>query len=192
MNGIFLFLVVFGCTVGLLSGNLEPMMSLVLEGAGGAVELVIGLAGVFCLWGGIQRLAEESGLMDSLGRVTKPVLGLIFPQLKNYEKALGSVSATIVSNVLGLSSATPLGLKAMADIKHIFGETDPGIKAMISLVVINAAGFCIFPSSVIALRAALGSPAPAIVAGPTAVAGLTATLGGLLSHTLFCQLFKGD
>jgi spore maturation protein A len=162
-------------------------MSSVLDGAYHAVQLVIGLVGIFCLWGGIERLANESGLIDALARITRPVLGPLFPYVREQEKIMGAVSATIISNILGLSSQTPLGLKAMAEIKRIHGESHRAIHSMITLVVISAAGFCIFPSGVIALRAALGSKNPAIVAGPTAVAGLVATCAGLVAHSLFSK-----
>jgi len=187
MNAVWLVLIISGCVVALLAGNVDVLMSSVLEGAYDAVELVIGLAGIFCLWVGIERLANESGLMNALARVSKPVLGLLFPYVKDEDKIMGAISATIISNILGLSSQTPLGLKAMAEIKQIHGETYKGLHSMITLVVISAAGFCIFPSGVIALRAALGSRNPGIVAGPTAAAGFISTCAGLLVHRVLSK-----
>jgi len=182
LNAVWLFLMIFGSVVALATGNVDAMMSSVLEGAYDAIQLVINLAGIFCLWVGIERLANESGLIDVLAKVTSPILGPLFPHVRHKQKVMGAISATIISNILGLSSQTPLGLKAMAEIKAVYGESDVAIHSMITLVVISAAGFCIFPSGVIALRAALGSHSPAIVAGPTAVAGLVATCAGLLAH----------
>lgn len=182
MNAVWLFMMIFGSVVALATGNVDAMMSSVLDGAYNAVQLMISLAGMFCLWVGIERLADESGLIDVLARITRPILGPLFPYVRDRERVMGAVSATVISNILGLSSQTPLGLKAMAEIKAVHGERDQGIQSMITLVVISAAGFCIFPSGVIALRAALGSESPAIVAGPTAVAGLVATCAGLVAH----------
>ncbi len=182
MNAVWLFMIFFGSVAALATGNADAMMSSVLDGAYDAVQLMISLAGMFCLWLGIERLADESGLIDILARITQPILGPLFPYVKDRERVMGAISATVISNILGLSSQTPLGLKAMAEIKAVHGERDQGIQSMITLVVISAAGFCIFPSGVIALRAALGSENPAIVAGPAAVAGLTATCAGLIAH----------
>lgn len=50
----------------MLTGRVDAMMSAVLDGVRQAVELVIGLVGMFCLWVGIERLAEEAGLVLSL------------------------------------------------------------------------------------------------------------------------------
>jgi len=182
MNLVWVFLISSGCLVALTTGNVDALMSGVLEGARGAVELVISLAGVFCLWMGIERLAEEAGLIDALARAIRPLLVFLFPHLRRHEKPLGTAAASIISNILGLSSQTPLGLKAMSQIKEALGDTDEALDAMITLVVIGAAGFCVFPSSIIALRAALGSASPAIIAGPTAAAGFAATLAGILAH----------
>lgn len=194
MNMIFLLFIVFGCTVAFLTGNVESMMLSTLDGARGAVELVIGLTGMFALWVGIEKLARESGLIDALAALTRPILGALFPHLryeaesgsgqKTARAALGTISASIVSNILGLSSSTPLGLRAMSEMKQALGQGREATDSMITLVVINAAGFCIFPSSVIAVRAALGSRNPAIIAGPAAVAGLVATTAGLTVHRL--------
>ena len=163
-------------------------MAAVLEGAQQAVELMIGLAGMFCLWMGIERLAEKSGLIDALARALAPLFGALFPHLRGKAKPLGTVTASVLSNALGLSSSTPLGLKAMSEMKDALGEGDRGVDSMSALVIINAAGFCLFPSTIIALRAALGSRAPALTAGPTAVAGLAATAGGLLAYRLIGRL----
>jgi len=187
VNGVWLFLMVFGCLVALFTGRVDTMMSSVLEGAYNAVQLVISLVGMFCLWVGIEKLAEEAGLITMLAKLTRPVFGILFPDLRKYEEPLGTVSASVISNIFGLSSQTPLGLKAMAEIKEIYGVRDEATDPMITLVVINAAGFCIFPSSIIALRAALGSPAPAIIAGPAAAAGLVATFAGLAAHKIFSK-----
>jgi spore maturation protein A len=70
----------------------------------------------------------------------------------------------------------------MSEMKEALGETERAIDSMSTLALVNAAGFCLFPSGIIALRSALGSPNPAVVAGPTAVAGLAATVGSLFAY----------
>jgi spore maturation protein A len=190
MSLVWVFMVAAGCVTALLTGRVDAMMSAVLGGVRQAVELVIGLTGVFCLWVGVERLAEEAGLVDALARLASPVFGALFPYLRAARKPLGTVTASVLSNVLGLSSSTPLGLKAMSEMKDAVGEGGQGLDSMSTLVILNAAGFCLFPSTIIALRAALGSRAPALIAGPTAVAGLAATFGGLLAYRLLGRAFR--
>lgn len=180
MNSLWMGLLVGSAVVAFFTGNVGTMVDSVLGGATGAVALMIELAGIYCLWMGMEKIADESGLVDTLARFVGPVLRPVFPSLKDRPRPLSAVAASIVSNVLGLSSGTPLGLKAMKEMKNLMPPgTEEAIDPMITLIVINAAGFCIFPSSVVAIRAALGSANPAIIAGPTAIAGFAATAAGL-------------
>jgi spore maturation protein A len=190
VNLVWIAMIASGCLTALVTGRVDVMMSSVLDGAQEAVELVIGLTGMFCLWVGIEKLAEEAGLIDALARGVGPALGLLFPHLKGRRKPLGTVAASVLSNVFGLSSSTPLGLKAMAEMKEVLGDGDEGIDSMSTLAIVNAAGFCMFPSGIIAMRAALGSRAPALISGSTAVAGLAATAGALLTYRLLGRVFR--
>ena len=182
MDLVWVLMVAAGSLTAFLTGRAEAMTSAVLDGIAQAIEVGIGLAGMFALWMGVERLAEESGLVDALSRSVRPILKLLFPHLKASGRALASVTGSVLSNVLGLSSATPLGLRAMSEIEEELDQGARGEDSMSTLIILNAAGFCLFPSTIIALRAASGSRAPALIAGPTAVAGLAATLGGLLAY----------
>ena len=184
MSFLWILMIAAGCVSALANGRVEPMMSAVLDGAQQGVELMIGLAGMFCLWMGIERLAQKAGLVDALAHLLSPLFGTLFPHLRSRPKPLGTVTASVLSNALGLSSSTPLGLKAMSEMKESLGDGEKGMRSMATLVILNAAGFCIFPSSIIALRVALGSGSPTLIAGPTALAGLAATAGGLLAYKL--------
>lgn len=184
MNSVWVFLTAAGCAAAIVTGRVDAMMTSVLESVDGAARLVIGLIGMFSLWVGIEKLAEESGLIDALAKAVSPLFSILFPGLRGRGRPLGTVTASVLSNALGLSSSTPLGLKAMSEMKEGLGDSDEAFDSMARLVIMNAAGFCIFPSGIIALRAALGSRYPAVIAGPTAVAGLAATGAGLLAHLL--------
>ena len=187
MDFVWAFMVAAGCLTAFLTDRVGAMTSAVLAGIAEAIALGIGLAGMFCLWVGVERLAEESGVVDALSRSLRPVLRVLFPHLKPSGKALSTIAGSVLSNVLGLSSSTPLGLKAMSEIKDELGLQSRSIDCMTTLVVLNAAGFCLFPSTIIALRAASGSVAPALIVGPTAVAGIAATLGGLAAYRVLSK-----
>ncbi len=187
MNLAWILMVAAGCLTAIATGRVDAMMAEVLDGAQAAVNLMIGMGGMFCLWMGVERLAQKAGLIDALARSLSPIFGSIFPNLRRKPKPLGTVTASVLSNVLGLSSSTPLGLRAMAEMKDELGEGDRAVDSMSTLVILNAAGFCLFPSGIIALRAALGSSSPGLVAGPTALAGLVASIGGLAAYRLLCK-----
>ena len=45
-------------------GQMGEMTSAVLAKSGEAVELVISLCGVICLWSGIMRVAQRAGILE--------------------------------------------------------------------------------------------------------------------------------
>lgn len=188
MDLVWVFMVAAGSLTAFLTGRAQAMTSSVLDGVAQAIGVGIGLAGMFSLWMGVERLAEESGLVDMLSRYARPVLKILFPHLRPSGNALSSAAGSVLSNVLGLSSATPLGLKAMSEMEEELGQGSRGVDSMSTLVILNAAGFCLFPSTIIALRAASGSRVPALIAGPCAAAGLAATLGGLIAYRALKKL----
>jgi spore maturation protein A len=68
VNIVWMLLIVLGFISSLIFGNLEHSTQSALEGAKDAVELCIGLAGVYALWLGLMKVAERSGLADLVNR----------------------------------------------------------------------------------------------------------------------------
>lgn len=95
-------MVAAGCLTAFATGRADVLTSAVLDGVWQAVELAVALAGVFCLWMGIEKLAEEAGLIDALSKALRPVLTMLFPHLRGPGSSLGTVTASVLSNVLGL------------------------------------------------------------------------------------------
>ena len=50
VNAIWLFMIIVGFLVGLVLGDLEATTQAALDGAKYAVELCIGLLGIYALW----------------------------------------------------------------------------------------------------------------------------------------------
>ena len=72
------------------------------------------------LWLGIMRIAEAAGLVTLLGRVLRPIVRWLFPDVPAGHPAAGSLVLAVAANVLGLNNAaTPLGIKAMEDLQTL-------------------------------------------------------------------------
>ena len=61
MEFVWLFLIATGCAVAVATGNVDAMVTSVLDGIDGAVTLVIGLIGMFSLWVGIEGSPMKPG-----------------------------------------------------------------------------------------------------------------------------------
>jgi spore maturation protein A len=76
VNIIWLILITGGFLVAIFTGRLEQTTQAAFDSARYAVELGIGLIGIYCLWLGLMRIAEKSGLVKAFSRKIAPVLRL--------------------------------------------------------------------------------------------------------------------
>ena len=146
---------------GAVDGRTEAVSAAALEESSHAVELSVKLLGSLCFWSGIMSVAEKSGLVNIICRFLRPLLKIIFPRLKNEEKALGAVSMNVTANLLGLgNAATPLGISAMKELHRISGYSSAATAEMVCFVVMNTASLQLIPTTVAAVRLEAGAENP--------------------------------
>ena len=162
LNRIWTAFIVVGFLAALaqsLQGDLE-VFSRVLTGlfdsAKTGFDISLGLVGVMSLWLGIMRIGERGGLIQLFGRALGPFFRRVFPDIPPGHAASGSIVMNFSANILGLdNAATPLGLKAMAELQEINPRKDTASNPMIMFLVLNTAGITLIPTSVIAIRQSL-------------------------------------
>ena len=59
---------------GTLTGRLDAVSSAAAEGATAAVELILKIAGLMCLWSGVMEVVSESGLASKIEACLRPLL----------------------------------------------------------------------------------------------------------------------
>lgn len=155
MSWIWVVMVGVSILCGAATGRMEEVAGAALEGANAGVELCLAMVGVMCLWMGVMRVMEKSGMVQGLSRCLHPVLSRLYPQHARDQEIMGAVSANVAANLLGLGNAsTPLGIRAaqlMADGGGV--ATD----SLCMLVVCNTASIQLIPATVASLRQAAGS-----------------------------------
>ena len=148
---IFGFFIIIGIMYSFING-VDISDTLLMSGKG-SIDIILSLIPLMCLWLGIMNIAIESGLLNKMTSFFKPILKIIFPDLKREEKSLSLISSNIVMNMLGLgNAATPFGLKAMKELQKINKNKEVASRSMITLLVINTASVTIIPTTVISLR----------------------------------------
>ena len=121
----------------------------------------------------------------------KPIIKLLFPEIKHNEKIVEQISMNMVANILGLgNAATPLGLKAMSSLQEINPNKKELSNSMMMLIVINTASIQLIPTTVIAIRASLGSSNPTSIIFPVWIATIVAAVTGVTACKLL-QKFQG-
>jgi spore maturation protein SpmA len=186
LNYIWLGLILLGVVIGGFSQRLKEVADGAIAGAGSAVTLAIGLVGVMALWLGIMRLAERAGLVQSLARVLRPILRLLFPDVPADHPAMGAMVLNIAANMLGLSNAaTPLGLRAMRDLETLNRVPGTATNAMCTFLAINTGSVQLIPITAIAVLAANGSKNPSAIIGTALLASTCSTSAALVAVKLF-------
>lgn len=161
MGKFFFFSVLISIFFGFSEGKIPEVSAAAMEEPVHAVELSIKLLGSLCFWSGIMETARQSGIVDLLCRFLKPLLLLIFPRLKDEEKALGAISMNLSANLLGLgNAATPLGIAAMKELHRLSGFSSAATGEMVCFVVMNTASLQLLPTTVAALRLENGAERP--------------------------------
>lgn len=160
MSWIFCIFTGASCLCALLRGNGSALAASVTQGAQAGITLGISLAGSLCLWTGVGRLLEKSGITAILARLLAPFLHRVFPGTKSDPVLADRLSGNICANFLGLgNAATPLGIQA---VQQMAQHTVPGCASdeMCRLIVLNTASIQLIPATVAAVRASLGCSTP--------------------------------
>ncbi len=179
MNVIFVFLFILAALSSLFTAPAQFLSSLV-DGAGKSATLCIALLGTYAVWLGLMKVWEDSGVADGASRLLKPLSRRLFKI--DDEQTLTAVSMNLSANLLGLSGAsTPYGVKAA----NLLDKSENAEYASAMLFVLNATSIQLIPTSIIGLRTALKSGAPADIVLPTFLTTVFSTLLGVALTLLF-------
>ena len=155
-------LIVISVICSLFNGRTEILTSAAITGAGKAVTTAFSLMALMCLWSGIMRVAESTGVLDRFSKLIRPIMRLVFPEAMRSGKGIKESTAAISANILGIgNAATPLAINAMKTLPK--GKNKELSQDMITFTLIGCAPPCLFPTTVVTLRSAMGSRSPASI-----------------------------
>ena len=174
---------------GVLNGTMADVSRAAMEGAGAAVELVVGMTGAICLWSGVMELMGRCGLAGHLAGLFRPLLRRLLPRASRDGETLSAVSANLSANLLGLgNAATPLGIRAARRMAQ--GCDGVADDELCRLVVLNTASIQLLPTTVAGLRAACGSAAPFDILPAVWLSSVLSVTAGLLSARLLSRVWR--
>ncbi len=198
MNAIFfaLVLISFGVAAwrqivwvapsGDATGPMQALGIGMIDGAGSAVTLAIGLIGVMALFLGLMKVAEAGGLLSIIARLVRPLMVRLFPDVPADHPAMGAMIMNMSANALGLgNAATPFGIRAMQELDRLNPHKGTASDAMVLFLAINTSSVTLLPTGVIALRAATGSADPAGILPTTLFATILSTTVAIIAAKLY-------
>ncbi|MFC0523102.1 nucleoside recognition domain-containing protein [Pontibacillus salicampi] len=185
VNIIWMLMAVIGIVYAMFNGTMDEVNKALFKGADDAVMLVISLVSVLVFWLGMMRIAEASGLLNVLARLFRPIVTKLFPDIPENHPAMGYILSNISANLFGLgNAATPMGIKAMEEMKKI-SQSEEASRSMITFLAINTSSVTLIPTMVIGIRMKYDSIAPTEIVGTTIIATCISTLGAILVDRFF-------
>lgn len=190
INYLWAIFLIIGVVYGIITGNGNITDTLLTSGSK-AIDMILNLVPLMCLWLGTMKIAEVSGLLKLISKKLSKFIKIIFPEIPKDDPAIGYISSNIVMNMLGLgNAATPFGLKAMSELKKLNNNSDVASRSMITFLVINTASVTIVPTTVISLRIMNGSANASEVVGVTIITTFLSTITALLIDRLFYFMWR--
>lgn len=187
MSKMWLLILASGLAA-LLVTNPDAAVTAMTTGSTDAVKLAINLVAVYGLWLGLFGILERLGASGVIARLLHPVVKRLFKDVDKETERY--ITMNMSANLLGLGNAsTPMGISAVT---RLAGDRKTASQNMIMLVVISATSLQLLPSTVIGMRAAHGSSAPADFLGASTVATILSTVLGVLLVKLCGKLFPDE
>ena len=190
MSWIFTGIVLLSVIFAAVSGRGAELAAAVPQGAQAGVTLAISMAGSICLWSGVGKLMEATGVTGILLKLLAPLLKRLFPGTKKDPALSGDLSANICANFLGLgNAATPMGIRAT---RRMLDPDRPGLATdeMCRLIVLNTASIQLIPANVAAVRVGLGCQTPFDILPAVWITSLCSAGMGLMAAWLLGKVWK--
>ena len=186
VNYIWVIMTLIGIGFAMVNGTMAEVNEAIFKGAKEAVALCIGLISILVFWLGMMRIAEDAGLLAKLSNFFKPLVSKLFPEVPSNHPAMGYILSNMIANMFGLgNAATPLGIKAMEELKDLNGGKNEVSRSMITFLAINTSSITLIPTTVIAIRMNYNSANPTDIVGPTLIATAFSAVGAIFIDRYF-------
>ena len=190
LNKIWPLFILVSFIFSIITGNIENFNNSIFSSCNQAVELTIKLFGTMCLWNGLMKIVQETSLISRLSNMIGPVMKILFPKIKKEDKEYKEITVNIIANLLGIgNAATPLGIKAMQTMQEKNPDKERITDSMALFIVLNTASLQLIPTTVIVVRASLGSTNAVQIILPVWIATITADLAGIIASKILMKKF---
>ncbi|MEB1808709.1 nucleoside recognition domain-containing protein [Alkalihalobacterium sp. APHAB7] len=186
INIIWVTMLVIGLIFAGINGKMPEVNEAIFAGAKDAVTICFGLISILVFWLGMMKIAQSAGLLDGLAKLLRPIATRLFPEVPSNHPAMGYILSNMTANMFGLgNAATPMGIKAMQELRRLNGDRDEASRSMITLLAINTASITLIPTTVISIRMTYDSVSPTEIVGTTILATFCSTVGAILIDRYF-------
>ncbi len=191
LNKLWGFMILLGILFAAATGHIGDVGTAAIDSSKEAVTLCVTMLGIMSMWTGLMNIAKKAGIIDALTRGQRAVLAFLYPGVPREHKANEYMAANMISNVLGLGwAATPVGLKAMEELKELNHGSHIASADMCTFLIINISSLQLIPVNIIAYRSQYGSVSPTSIIGMGLAATLVSTAAGVI-FSVIARKVKG-
>lgn len=170
MNVLFCVVVVLSVCIFMIQDP-QIFLSSMLDGASKSAVLCFSLIATYAVWLGLMRVWQDSGLTNVISKRIRPLTRKLLKT--NDLQTLDCLTMNLTVNLLGISgAATPYGIQGA----KLLDKTENAEYSSAMFFVLNATSLQVIPTSVIGVRTALKSAAPADIVLPTILTSAFSTL----------------
>ena len=186
MSALFAIMVIASLFM-LLFHDPTSILTVSLEAAGTGIQLAISLAAIYIFWMGVIQVAIDSGLIDRLAKLMRPIIVWLFG--KQSEEVNQLLATNLSANMIGAGgAATPAAIEAIE--KMAEPEQKKASTPMIMLFILSATSMQLLPTTVIGIMESHGAENAAFIIVPTIVVSTVTTLIGVLIVKFFSRKEK--
>ena len=192
MSWIWAILLSISVLCSVINDKISAVAAAIPQGAQAGITLAISIAGSLCLWAGVGKLMERTGLTAKLAALLRPALHRLFPSTRKDSILMQYLSANVCANFLGLgNAATPSGILAA---KRLKDPSQPQIATdeLCRLIVLNTASIQLIPANVAAVRTSLGCQTPFDILPAVWITSLCSAGIGVLCAWLLGKVWRHD
>lgn len=187
-NVIWTLMILLSAAAAVWNGKVEFMVSHIPLHANRAIEISISLIGIMAFWLGLMKVAEDCGAVQMLARLLQPIMRRLFPDIPSEHPAMGAMTFSIVSSMLGLNNASiPIAIRAMQALQKLNPDPAAASNAMCLFLVITSSSVQLLPTTAIAALAKAGSLDPTKIIITTLLATICSTIGSVIA----CLVLQG-
>lgn len=191
MSKIWAFMIILAIFFSVFLGCSDKIIEYTTSGCENAIKNIITLSGMLCFWSGIFNILKHTNLINSISKITSPIISTLFNKDEINEDVLQDISLNVTSNALGVgNAATVFGINAIEKMQELNKNKQKPNDSMCVFILINTASIQIIPTTMISLRAAYGSSNPGKIILPVWIVSIISLTIGIIVIKVLNRVVK--
>lgn len=187
LNKIWPAMIIISVIFGFFNGRITEVNEAIFTSFEDTINMGISFLGVMCFWSGMIKILENTRILGKIQKILRPFIDKFFTGESEEAKKL--ISLNMVSNMLGIgNAATPIGIEAMKELDKTNNKKTLST-GMTMFILLNTLSIQIIPTTIISVRASLGSEKAGSIILPV---WITSIMAFLIIMLIGSKIFKKE